>query len=355
MSTETADPSARFAEHGEVRLRYRSDGRGPAVLLVMGYGMTLERWWRTAAVLARRFRVLRFDNRGVGGSDLPALPYSVAAMADDAVAVLEAAGQEQAHVYGLSLGGMVAQEIALRHPERVQALVLGATTAGGAATVLGDPTTLSLFSRASVLTPDEAAWAAVPHLYAERTRLRHGDRIADDLAQRPEDEGSAVAHAQQLLAAATHSAAARLGGITAPTLVVHGVEDRVLPPENARRLAAAIPGAELSLWDDAGHLYTTDAPGADREVARFLRRHTPSAGREIARFLRRHTPTADREIARFPRRHKAGADRETARFLRRHIPSADREVARFLRRHTVGHGGIRDALVRFRDWLTGRS
>jgi pimeloyl-ACP methyl ester carboxylesterase len=275
MSTATADPSARFTEHGEVRLRYRSDGRGPAVLLVMGYGMTLERWWRTAAVLAREFRVLRFDNRGVGGSGASALPYSVAAMAGDAVAVLDAAEEERAHVYGLSLGGMVAQEVALHHPERVRALVLGATTAGGAAYAPGDPDSLSLFSRASVLTPEEAAWAAVPHLYAEETRLRRGDRIADDLAQRPGDGAGPVAHAQQLLAAVTHSTGARLHAITAPTLVVHGAEDRVLPPENGRRLATAIPGAELAVWDAAGHLYPTDAPRADHEIARFLRRHTP--------------------------------------------------------------------------------
>jgi len=105
-----------FAETGPVKLYYESRGRGPVVLLVIGLGMTLGGWRRTAPVLARSFRVLSFDNRGIGRSDGSALPYSVAAMADDAIAVLDAAGEQRAHVYGISLGGMVAQELALLGP-----------------------------------------------------------------------------------------------------------------------------------------------------------------------------------------------------------------------------------------------
>ena len=258
---------------------FRSDGAGPAVLLVTGYGMILEQWWRTAAVLARDFRVLRFDHRGVGGREPFAPPYTVAAMADDAVAVLDAAGEPHAHVYGISLGGMVAQEIALRHPDRVRALVLGATTAGGAATVPGERAALSLFSRAAVLTEEERSWAAVPYLYAEATRARHGERIGRDIARAAESGAGLLTPAQQLVAAMTHSTRGRLRRIAAPTLVVHGAEDRILPVENARRLAAAIPHAELSVWEGAAHVYPTDAPGADREIARFLRRHSPGHGR----------------------------------------------------------------------------
>src|SRR5829696_7657480 len=103
------------------------------VLLVMGLGMAATGWWRTVPVLSERFRVLSFDNRGAGRSDKPPGPYTVAQLADDAVAVLDAAGVGRAHVYGVSLGGMIAQEIALRHPARVDRLVLAATTAGGRA------------------------------------------------------------------------------------------------------------------------------------------------------------------------------------------------------------------------------
>ena len=112
------------------KLHYERTGAGAPVLLVMGLGMNATGWWRTIPVLAERHTVVAFDNRGSGRSDVPDGPYSTELLADDAIAVLDAAGIERAHVYGISLGGMVAQQIALRHPERVDRLVLGATTAG---------------------------------------------------------------------------------------------------------------------------------------------------------------------------------------------------------------------------------
>src|SRR3954467_9484063 len=110
------------APSGAVELHYETGGRGPAVLLVMGLGMSLAAWWRTVPVLARHFRVIAFDNRGIGRSGGSPWPYFAGRMADDAVAVLDSAGEQRAHVYGISLGGMVAQEIALRYPDRVEAL-----------------------------------------------------------------------------------------------------------------------------------------------------------------------------------------------------------------------------------------
>jgi pimeloyl-ACP methyl ester carboxylesterase len=254
---------------------YESRGRGPAVLLVMGLGMTLSAWWRTVPVLAASFRVIAFDNRGVGRSAPASLPYTVAQMADDAVAVLDAAGEDAAHVYGISLGGMVAQEIALRHPDRLRALVLAATTPGGTRAIAPREPVLSFFARAAAMGAEETAWASVPFLYAERTRRRHADRIADDIARRVRFPVDPRAYGQQVAAAVGHSASARLEQIAAPTLVVHGEEDEVVPPDNGRVLAGAIPGAELRLLPRSGHLYVTDEPRADREIARFLRAHSP--------------------------------------------------------------------------------
>jgi 3-oxoadipate enol-lactonase len=262
-----------FARNGALRVYYESVGRGPAVLLIMGQGLSLEAGWRTVELLSSQFRVLAFDNRDTGRSDRAMWPYLVAQMAGDAVAVLDAAEEQRAHVYGISLGGMVAQEVALRRPDRLRALVLGATTPGGRRAIPQDSQVLTFFSRVGAMGPEEAEWAAVPYTYGERTRREHGDRIAEDIARRLVHAPETLAYLHQVAAAASHSTQARLGEIKAPTLVMHGGQDKIQAPENARLLAQAIPGAELKLWPQAGHLYVTDERDADREVARFLGQH----------------------------------------------------------------------------------
>ena len=112
-------------------VHWQSTGEGDPVLLIAGLGLPASSWWRTVPVLARRFRVLTYDHSGVGASAERRAPFSTAAMAEDAISVLDAAGVERAHVYGTSLGGLVAQQIATRHPARIDALVLGGTHPGG--------------------------------------------------------------------------------------------------------------------------------------------------------------------------------------------------------------------------------
>jgi pimeloyl-ACP methyl ester carboxylesterase len=236
----------------------------------MGLGMNATGWWRTIPVLAG-FRVIAFDNRGVGRSERVPGPYTVAEMADDAVSVLDAAGVDAAHVYGISLGGMIAQEVALRHPDRVRALVLGATTAGGPDLVPARDEVNAFVRLRAQMTAEHAVWASVPINYARRTRLEGGDRIAEDIAQRLRFPVEAEYYSAQLAAAHSHDAA--VSEIRAPTLVVHGDEDVLIPPENGRRLAELIPDAELSTWS-AAHLYFTDEPEVDRYVARWLRDRT---------------------------------------------------------------------------------
>jgi 3-oxoadipate enol-lactonase len=259
-----------FAPAKGAQLYYETAGAGEPVLLIMGLGLAATAWWRTVPVLAERLRVIAFDNRGSGRSDCPKGPYNLAQFADDAVAVLDAAGEASAHVYAMSLGGMIAQELALRHPERVRKLVLGATTPGGRQHELADKATLAFFGRRSEMSAEEAAVESIPFSYGQVTRDRHRDRIDEDIAQRLRFPPTPAGYKAQLAAAWGFDATTRLHKLRRPTLVVHGTEDRVIPVSNGRRLAAAIPSARLHLLEGAGHVYMTDDRTADVEVLRFL-------------------------------------------------------------------------------------
>jgi 3-oxoadipate enol-lactonase len=252
------------------RLYYERTGAGAPVLLVMGLGMNATGWWRTIPVLADRLEVVAFDNRGSGRSDVPEGPYDAELMAEDAIAVLDDAGIERAHVYGISLGGMIAQTIALRHPERVDRLVLGATTAGGPEHVRSGDDVLRLVAAREGLTAELAVWASVPINYARRTREQQGQRIAEDIARRLRYPITGRGYGGQLAVAMSFDVAGAVGALSAPTLVLHGDEDVLVRPENGQRLAELIPGATLRMLPGAAHLYPTDEPGADREVLEFL-------------------------------------------------------------------------------------
>jgi 3-oxoadipate enol-lactonase len=258
------------ARSGDVELYYESTGDGSPVLLVMGLGMNATGWWRTVPVLAERHRVLAFDNRGMGRSSVPAGGYAMADLADDAVAVLDAAGEDAAHVYGISLGGMIAQHLALRHPGRVRSLVLAATTPGGRRGTVADADTLAFFQRRGAMPPEEAVWASVPYNYAPRTRAHHADRIGEDIVQRLRFPFAPEPYREQLAAALGHDPGDGLASLALPTLVVHGERDRMIPVANAHALSHAIPGAELALYPEAGHLLFTDEPDVDRDVRDWL-------------------------------------------------------------------------------------
>jgi pimeloyl-ACP methyl ester carboxylesterase len=255
---------------GRTRIHWESTGDGPPVLLIMGLGLSGGAWWRTVPVLAPSLRVITYDHRGLGRSESAVPAYTVEAMADDAVCVIDDLGLDAVHVYGFSLGGMIAQQMALRHPDRVRGLVLGATQPGGRRAAHPEDEVIAFFRRRLQMQSEEAAWASVPYNYGARCRASQTDRIAEDIELRLQNPFSVRAYRAHLYAAGLHNCYGRLGRIAAPTLVVHGSEDRMIPVANAHLLAEGIPGAQLRVLDDCGHLYPTDEPGVDAEIGAFF-------------------------------------------------------------------------------------
>lgn len=242
------------------RIAWESDGPAdaPAVLLIMGLAYPAAMWFRLAPALAERYRVVRLDNRGAGlTGDVPGTPYTVEAMAADCLAVLDDAGIDRAHLVGISMGGLMAQELAVTAPERVRSLCLMATHPGIAHAAIDAQTLAMVTTGRAQMTPQEAAEASIPFNYAPATpRVR----IEEDWAVRFPLACTPAGYAAQVQGTLPWTRYDDLGSITAPTLVLHGELDRLCLPANATNLAERIPGAELVMVPDANHVLMTDQP-----------------------------------------------------------------------------------------------
>ena len=223
-------------------LHFESTGEGPAVLLIMGLGLPGDAWWRTVPVLARSLRVVTFDNRGCGTRRASGRPAD--ARGDGRGCRLRARrGGDRARTRVRDLDG---------RDDRpgTRAAIPGARRfararrdlRGRRAATPPDRETLAFLARRATVPDEEGRWASVPYVYSERTRGSGGQRIGEDFARRRAYRFDPVGYGAQLAAAAAHDAAARLGDIAAPTLVVHGAEDRMVPPANGRALAASDRG-----------------------------------------------------------------------------------------------------------------
>jgi 3-oxoadipate enol-lactonase len=242
---------------------WNSEGTGETVVLVMGLAYPSDMWFRIAPALAQHYQVLTLDNRGAGRTgDVPGAPYSVEAMAADVLAVLDEAGETSAHFIGASMGGLIAQEIALTAPDRVRSLVL-ACTHPGVAHAVWDAEALALLASRAGLTPEQAAEASIPFNYAATTPR---ERIEEDWAVRLPLACSPDGYLAQVQGTSVWSGLERLPSLRVRTLVVHGTADRLVPADNGRRIAQEIPGAELVLLPDANHLFFTDEPERTQEL-----------------------------------------------------------------------------------------
>jgi len=256
-----------------IDIYYDSRGEGEPLLLIAGLGGTRHLWELQVPSFARQYRVVTFDNRGAGDSDKPAESYSIALFADDTAALMDAMGIERAHVYGQSMGGLIAQEFALRHPQKVRCLVLGCTTFGGPHSVLPSPQAAALLAGMPNLPPEQAVERVMELFYSPRFRREHAEEARQRIQTYFPLRTPPDAYARQLAACLAFDTYDRLPQIAAPTLVINGAEDALIPAENSRIMAQRIPGAELLLFPEAGHLYFHEMPEeVGAAVADFLRR-----------------------------------------------------------------------------------
>ena len=274
LHSELEPSDSGFADANGARLYYEVYGEGEPLLLIMGLGANHLSWTLQIPVYAREFQVIVFDNRGTGQSSFPQdVDLTIPSMADDAAALLDTLGLESAHVYGISMGGMIAQEMALRHPEKVRSLILGATTPGGLNAVSPDPETLRALIEQGAAIDRTMSPALLEVLFSPGYLADHsGELMATFQSMRDYPATSTEAYQAQLRAAARHDTYDRLPDIDAPTLVLHGTDDPLIPPDNGRTLAERIPGAKLVLLEGARHAYLLEKQDeSDAAVLEFLR------------------------------------------------------------------------------------
>ncbi|MGZ8783788.1 MAG: alpha/beta fold hydrolase [Gaiellaceae bacterium] len=246
-----------------MKIAWERHGEGAPLLLIQGLGYARWGWEPVLEPLARSFDVLLFDNRGIGESDAPPGPYSVGDLVSDALQVLDEAGVQRAHVLGTSLGGMVAQELALTAPDRVDRLVLACTTPGGPESFPMPEQTVKLMTSGATLRQfvENALAPGADDEIVERI-LRHREATAQPLE----------AWGSQAAAGATFDALSRIERIAAPTLILHGTEDVVVDSRNSALLALRISDARVELFPGAGHLFFWEQPDRFVQVVReFLR------------------------------------------------------------------------------------
>ena len=254
------------------RLHYETRGRGEPVVLVPGFGAGAWIWFKQIEELAREFRVVAFDPRGVARSEGRDEPFTTGDLADDLAELLVALGLDGAHVVGASFGGFVAQEFALSYPKMTRSLLLACTSYGGLRHVRPTEETLRAIASTKGLNTEERVRENLLLAFSSDYLRDEAEEVARIARLRAENPVPEYVYQRQLRAAVGFDAARRVHEITAPTLVVTGDADVIVPPENSRNLAAAIPGARLRVVADGSHTFFIErAAEFNRLVADFIK------------------------------------------------------------------------------------
>jgi 3-oxoadipate enol-lactonase len=250
-------------------LHFERAGSGEPLLMIQGMSGTHVSWGEPfLAPLRESFDVIAFDNRGIGLSAPIDAPFTIVEMAEDAAGMLDALGVESAHVVGISMGGMIAQDLALAHPDRLRSLTLGCTYCGGPGSQLMPQANVEILAAGMMSGDREKAIRASYEVNlssafrADESRYAAFHEMATSV---PAAKKTIELQAQAIFG---HDTSARLGEISTPTLIVHGTEDGVLPYPNGELIAALMPAARIETLEEVGHMFWWEQPGRSAELIR---------------------------------------------------------------------------------------
>jgi len=254
---------------GDIELDCERTGAGPPLLLIMGMSGTALHWGEPFLdALRGDFEVITYDHRGVGASSRLTGSITIAQLAEDAAGLIEALGIDSVHVLGISMGGMIAQELVLAHPERLRTLALGCTQCGGEGSVHPAPDVTGRLRDAMMSGDRERAIRASWEINVSPSYAANEEAWARFLEIALRRPVSIQVIMKQIQAILEHDTQARLAQIAMPTLVMHGTLDQILPVHNGRMIAGLIPGARLEIFDGVGHLFFWEQPERSAELVR---------------------------------------------------------------------------------------
>jgi pimeloyl-ACP methyl ester carboxylesterase len=258
----------------DINIYYEVHGKGEPLLMIQGYSFYSGHWMTLVPEMAKEYQAIIFDNRGTGRTDKPEPPYTMKMFAADAKGLLDAIGVDRANVFGVSMGGMIAQEFALNYPDKLINLVLGCTNCGGKQHIVPTKEALEfLFSpEIGKLSVAERARRTAPWVWTKDFVDRHPEAVDALIAVTLKYPTPPQGYAGHGSAIGGHDTCDRLPQIKVPTLVITGDSDRLIPPENSKIIASRIPGAELVILKNAGHAFT-QSPEAAKTIVDFLKRH----------------------------------------------------------------------------------
>lgn len=238
-----------------IEIYYEMHGQGDPLVLIMGLRRNAEWWYRQIPTLSKHFKVLVFDNRGAGRTDKPKTDYSIRLFADDTAGLMEALGIGEANILGVSMGGYIAQELALNYPDGVKRLVLGCTGPGGERAVLASPERLKKFTANEGLTPEEILKKDMDIYFSDEYIKKNQEKMDEFIKISLRYYQPPDAFERQFAACLRHDTVDRLSRIDVPTLILSGDDDPLVPPENSNILNALIPRSELIFFPGERHCF----------------------------------------------------------------------------------------------------